>query len=154
MDVYKNKQLNKIKFSDIKKYKVEYGDILITPSSENKTDIGLSSIVDFYPKEFTLYSYHLNCIRVISTKINPFWLNFYFSSPFIKKYFYEVSQGITRYTLSKNDFESINVKYPCLDEQLKISKFLNLYDDSILFLIKKINVIEQKKTYYLKNLFF
>lgn len=100
-----------------------------------------------------VYSYHLNLIRLNNIIVFPPYISLQLKTTRIKKYFYNVSQGVTRYTLSKKDFMNIDIFFPDLNEQEKITYFLSKF--SILENhIKKIIVkLEQQKKFFINNFF-
>ena len=161
MDVFKNTSINNtIQLSESScteneyiKYNVKYGDILLTPSSEDKIDIGISSMIDIENTNNIVYSYHLNLIRFKSDLIFPKYIAYYLRTYPIKKYFYKVSQGATRYTLSKKDFELIPINYSSILEQTKIAKLFTLIDKQIDLLVHKLQLLEVKKKYLWKWLY-
>ena len=161
VDVYKNRfidnqqDLLKTTCSDqeFKKFMLQYGDILITPSSENKTDIGLTCMINFKPINL-VYSYHLNLMRFNLKIIEPLWISYYFYTNKSRKYFYKVSSGITRYTLNKNNLENFEITYPSIiDEQVKISTFLKLLDKQISLLENKLKLTETLSKFNIANFF-
>ena len=84
---------------------VHKGDVLFTPSSETKNDIGISAVVyEDIPE--TLYSYHL--LRLSFKKeLNLDFKCYLFNSEFVLKQFELLSQGLTRYTIGLNNFDEI-----------------------------------------------
>ena len=72
------------------------GDVLFTPSSETKDDIGHSTVVyDNLPN--TLYSYHLVRLR-FNREIDLDFKRYLFNNPSTLAYFTKRAQGITRMT--------------------------------------------------------
>ena len=88
---------------------VHKGDVLFTPSSETKNDIGISAVVyEDIPE--TLYSYHL--LRLSFKKeLNLDFKCYLFNSEFVLKQFELLSQGLTRYTIGLNNFDEIFTFY-------------------------------------------
>ncbi|WP_412032103.1 restriction endonuclease subunit S [Malacoplasma muris] len=137
---------------EYKKYKVEKGDILLTPSSEDKINIGLSSLININDTQYLLYSYHLNLLRV-NDRLHPLYISYQLRTERVKKYFYNVSQGVSRYTLSKSDFENLYIFIPSLPEQQKIAFFLSLIDKLINYFSENILLTKELKKTYLNKLF-
>ena len=111
---------------------VRKGDILFTPSSETPDDIGHSTVVlEDLPN--TLYSYHLVRLKLrenidIDLKFRGYFCNF----KEVLKQFEKLSTGVTRYTLSKKDFEEVEIILPIsLPEQRKIAEILETFDNAI-----------------------
>jgi type I restriction enzyme S subunit len=157
MDVYKNKIIDSsinfmsvtAKDSQLFSNQVEKGDVLFTPSSETPDDIGHSAVVTEDLPD-TLYSYHLMRFRLsdeFQNKINLHFRAFLFNSRYVLKQFENLSTGITRYTLTKEKFESVDVFFPeNINEQKKIAEILSSVDEEI----KKIDDLILK-TEELKN---
>lgn len=142
MDVYKNKIIDRsidfmsvsAKESQLISSQIEKGDILFTPSSETPDDIGHSAVVtEDLPN--TLYSYHLMRFRLsdkFQNKIDLDFRAFLFNSRYVLKQFENLSTGITRYTLTKEKFESVDVFFPeNINEQKKIAEILSSVDEEI-----------------------
>ena len=105
------------------------GDVLFTPSSETKKDIGISAVV-YEDLPNTLYSYHL--LRLSFKKeINIDFKCYLFNSFGVLNQFELLSQGLTRYTIGLNNFKEIFVSLPTLKEQQKIAEILSTVDEQI-----------------------
>ena len=140
MDVYRHRFIdNKINYMLVtandherEVSQVEKGDILFTPSSETPDDIGHSAVV-FDNLSNTLYSYHLVRLKIkkeisIDLKFRGYFCN----SRLILKHFEKLATGVTRFTLSKKDFEEAKVIFPkSIKEQKKIAEILNKVDKDI-----------------------
>ncbi len=140
MDVYKNRfiesSMNFMKVTanehEQNVSQVKKGDILFTPSSETPDDIGHSAVV-YEELPNTLQSYHLVRLRIekkhnICLKFRGYLCN----SRNTLKYFETLSTGVTRYTLSKKDFEKAEVIFPkAVKEQAEIADILLKADRDI-----------------------
>lgn len=161
VDVFHNVELrdgynfNNVSFTseEYKKYKVKWGDVLITPSSEDKIDIGLSSFINIKNTNFIVYSYHLNLIRFNLKMVYPLYMSFQLRTNRIKEYFFKVSQGISRYTLSRTDLLNIKLILPSILEQQKISHTLKLLDEIINDNSIKLNKLQNIKLSLLDQMF-
>lgn len=135
MDVYRSKTkkiFNNLNYSEtscksgqITENNLQKGDVLITPSSETREDIGHSTVVmeDFFNK---VYSYHLVRFRFNEqSKIILDFKPYLFNSKYLRNQFERYAQGVTRMTLKKDSIERCFVKIPTKKEQLLISNFLN-----------------------------
>lgn len=105
-------------------HQVRRGDILITPSSEESSDIGRSALVD---DDFsnTVYSYHLLRFSCTSRNVSPYFLSHVLNSTAALSQLSAVAQGTTRQTLSRGDIKDVCVGLPGIEEQLKIAAFLD-----------------------------
>ena len=135
MDVYtsKDKKITKsLKFmqvsandSQLIKNQIKKGDVLFTPSSETSDDIGHSAVI-YEEMPRTLYSYHL--VRLRFNEKDDLDLNykrFVFNNPRIMWHFSVRSKGITRMTLSLDDFNETKIWIPPKDDQRRISEILS-----------------------------
>ena len=119
------------------------GDVLFTPSSETKDDIGHSAVVyDNLPN--TLYSYHLVRLR-FNREIDINFKRYFFNNPSTLAYFTKRAQGITRMTLSLDDFNETPVLLPPLSEQKQIALKLSSIDSAIERIEKSILFSQQIK---------
>lgn len=105
------------------------GDILFTPSSETPSDIG-HSVVIFEDLEDCVYSYHLMRFRP-RIEIDILYSHYFCNVPEVLNQLSKLATGSTRFTISVKSFSSIKVKLPCIEEQIKISRFLSTIDDKI-----------------------
>lgn len=143
MDVYssKSKKIDSstvfmevsAKKSQIETFQISKGDVLFTPSSETKDDIGHSCVV-YEELNKTLYSYHLVRLKFNDKyKIDLDFKRFMFNNTKVLNQFTLKSKGVTRMTLSLDDFYSTKVFLPKFDDQKliarKLDNYLNLIDE-------------------------
>jgi len=130
----------------IMEYRLKKGDILFTPSSETRHDIGWSAVVtEDLPN--AVFSYHL-------AKFKPyqeFDLRF---SKYIGNNYHVLNQfsllcnGTTRYVLSRADFRSTLVILPPFHDQVQIGRFLDFKN----YQINKYIRIKKRQIELLKEL--
>lgn len=139
MDVYRNLYLNKsvpsmeVTASDIKinECDVRHGDIFITPSSETKEDIFISSVAKENIKN-TVYSYHIMRIRLKEKNFTTScFLNYVFRSQNFRKNMFKKVFGNTRQTIAKSEIEKLEVPVPSLEMQEKIVKILDKFTNYV-----------------------
>jgi type I restriction enzyme, S subunit len=107
----------------IKEHLVKKGDLIFTPSSETKEDIGVSALV-MENLENTSFSYHvlrLNFKKEISFLFKKYLCN----NNFVLNFFSACSQGTTRQTLGRFNFKSAKVILPPFAEQEAIAVYLD-----------------------------
>lgn len=161
MDVYTSKSkkiTSDIEFmqvtapdKQIESNQVKIGDILFTPSSETKDDIGHSAVVyEVLPN--TLYSYHLVRLR-FNREIDLDFKRYLFNNPSTLAFFTKRAQGITRMTLSLDDFNETPVLLPPLSEQKQIAIRLSDIDKSIEKVEKSILFSQQIKQELINKIF-
>lgn len=160
MDVYRNSLINsKIDFQivtakekEFKTYNLVEKDILFTPTSETPEDIARASVVEEDLLD-TVYSYHLVRTRLFNPEdFDKYYLSHLFNSFNVRKQLIVRASGITRYTLSKRDFETINISYHDKPEQEKIGYTLSLVDNNIEQTKKVIEKAEKLKKSMMQNL--
>ena len=113
------------------KNQLRKGDVLFTPSSETSDDIGHSAVV-FEELPETLHSYHL--VRLsFEEDIDLNFKRFIFNNPKILNNFSKLSKGVTRMTLSLEDFSNTELRIPTKHEQIIIAdKLLSILDNKFL----------------------
>src|SRR5699024_2788893 len=106
-----------------KQNKVNYKDILFTTSSEVPEETGMSSI--WLYKENNVYlnsfcfGFHVTC-----DDIEPIYLTRFLRSEKMRKQITILSQGSTRFNISKKEVMKLKIDVPNLEEQTKIVNFL------------------------------
>ena len=153
MDIYKNSLLDdSIKYqkvtasdSQLEKAKVNYGDVLFTPSSETPLDIGHSAVY-LGLGENIVHSYHTVKLGAFTHILNDRYKAYVFNSENCLRFFRERASGSTRYTLNLKDFEELHVSIPPLVEQERIAEILVSVDDVIENTQTQINKLSDLKT--------
>lgn len=154
VDVYKNEIIdNVIAFmeasatkSEINKFLLRKGDILITKDSESVDDIAVPAIVseDF---DNVLCGYHLAQIRV-EKELNADYLFRLFQSKQFNQNFEASASGMTRYGLSVYSIKNVLVPIPPQSEQNQIVKYLgyktSVIDDFIASRKKQIDLLREQ----------
>ena len=113
-----------------KQYKVEYGDILFTGSSETANEAGMSSAVTSLPnKKVYLNSFSFGLRLNKDIKIIPEFAKYLFRSQFIRKDIIKTASGVTRFNISKEKFKKILIPIPPLEIQQKIVKILDKFTE-------------------------
>lgn len=132
VDVYKNDFItNTIDFmeataseSEIKRFSLKLGDILITKDSESPNDIAIPAYVN-EKFEHVLCGYHLSILRNNTNKVYSKYLYRFFQLTGVRNYFETMAKGVTRYGLSLDAFKNIFVPIFDISEQKLISKYLD-----------------------------
>ena len=123
---------------DEKQNLVQYGDAFFTISSETPDEVAISSVL---------------LDKVDNTYLNSFCFGFRFDfnillPEFARYYFrstYKLSQGSTRFNLSKNKFLEMIINIPSIEEQKKIAGLLSVIDEEIENLKKQLELRKQQK---------
>ena len=153
MDVYNNLHRvidSKIEFmkvtakdSQIENSNIKKGDVLFTPTSETREDIGISAVVtEDLPN--TLFSYHLLRLR-FNKEIDLNFKRYMFNNPLVLQQFSKIAQGATRFILTREDFLKVKLPLPSKDQQVKIASILQEVNSTIDETDRIINKVEKIK---------
>lgn len=134
VDVYNNKKfiLGKKDYmivsaprAKVIEHQVRVGDMIFTPSSETKEDIGVSAvIIENLPN--TAYSYHVLRFRFFNEdEVNINYRKYLCNNRYVGQYFTTRSTGTIRQTLSRLDFKDCFVILPPISEQKAIADILD-----------------------------
>ena len=135
--------------------KLQYGDVLVTMSSETPDEVGYTAVVtnknipECYLNSFC-FIYRLFDNESIDAK----FLIYLFSSDVYRTAVVRIAQGITRFNISKTKFKEIELAIPeNKNEQIKIAETLSAIDKQIEEYDKKIKALEQHKKGLMQQLF-
>lgn len=110
--------------SEIARFKLYKGDVLITKDSESSTDIAIAAmVVEDVPD--LVCGYHLAMIRTDREQLDPAFLYWQFLSDQVREQYYPLANGITRFALGHGDITGGNFVVPPLPEQRAIAAFLD-----------------------------
>jgi type I restriction enzyme S subunit len=126
VDVYKNDYItNDLEFmnatateTEIEKFTVQKGDVIITKDSEEATDIAVPTFVK-EDLENVVCGYHLALIRANENEILSEYLFRKFQSSELKAYFAIEATGVTRVGLSMGEITGAKISYPNSTEEQK-----------------------------------
>ena len=148
MDVYANDYVTSARIdfmpataspSEIERFALHAGDVVITKDSETPDDIGVPAVV-VEDIDGLVCGYHLALIRP-KANVNSIFLAKQLASAPIVSYFAANATGSTRFGLSIGAIEKLDVPTPPPDEQAKIAEVLSTVD----------RAIEQTKALIAKN---
>jgi type I restriction enzyme S subunit len=109
---------------EIKKFRLEVGDVVITKDSEEWSDIAIPALVVKTAHDLVC-GYHLAIVRPeIRKLLGPFLLRL-FQACAVNQQFQIAATGVTRYGLPKSAIGEAWLPIPPTDEQLAIANFLN-----------------------------
>lgn len=135
--------------------KLQYGDVLVTMSSETPDEVGYTAVVtnknipECYLNSFC-FIYRLFDNESIDAK----FLIYLFSSDVYRTAVVRIAQGITRFNISKTKFKEIELVIPeNKNEQIKIAETLSSVDKQIAEYDKKIKALELHKKGLMQQLF-
>lgn len=126
VDVYKNDYItNDLEFmnatateTEIEKFTIQKGDVIITKDSEEATDIAVPTFVK-EDLENVVCGYHLALIRANENEILNEYLFRKFQSSELKAYFAIEATGVTRVGLSMSEIKGVKISYPKYMEEQK-----------------------------------
>lgn len=138
LDVYTNEyitsQLNFMEgsasTSEVERFGLNCGDVVITKDSETPDDIGIPSVVA-EAIDNLVCGYHLALIRPDTDKLNSVYLAKQLSTSRVARYFALYASGSTRYGLPISVIESLSIPTPPKPEQTKIAEILLTMDRAI-----------------------
>lgn len=116
--------LGSAKASEITKFALLAGDVIITKDSETPDDIAVPALVE-PSAEGIVCGYHLAILRPRPSEIfGPFLFWALLSKP-TREAFGNAAQGVTRYGLKSNSLGSVSILVPDLDTQKAIATYLD-----------------------------
>lgn len=158
-DVYYNTRITRdiqfmkatAKQSEINKYIIKKGDVIITKDSETPGDIAVPALVseDF---KGVVCGYHLAIVRPNQELVDGAFLNYLFSTPKTRYYFFTLATGATRFGLSIGGIKKARFNLPPTREQQKIASVLSTADKEIETLQQKLEFLKQEKKALMQQL--
>ncbi|MFZ3403288.1 restriction endonuclease subunit S [Aeromonas salmonicida] len=158
-DVYYNHQITRnITFmkasatkSEIAKYTLLQGDVIITKDSETPGDIAVPALVSEDLKG-VVCGYHLAIVRPNIEFLNGAFLNYLFSMQSTRYYFFTLATGATRFGLSVGGINRAHFRVPEVAEQQKIAAVLSIADQEITALQQKLAALKKEKKALMQQL--
>lgn len=155
-DVYKNDKITeRITFmratasiDEIRRFKLNVGDVIITKDSETWNDIAVPALVEYEAPDL-ICGYHLAILRPFIDLISGGYLFRALQSQGVESQYYVSANGVTRYGLSHEAIKSVLIPVPPLPEQSAIVRYLDYMDQRIRRYIhakqKLIKLLEEQK---------
>jgi type I restriction enzyme S subunit len=122
--------------SEIDRFRLRVGDVILTKDSEDRHDIGVPAYVRFTAPDLVC-GYHLSMVRAKPASARGDFLFWALQAKPVREAFSNASYGITRYGLSLGGMKSVRVPLPDLDAQKAIADFLDRETARIDRLIEK-----------------
>lgn len=154
-DVYKNEYIDgRLEFmqasatdAEIKKFKVDINDVIVTKDSETPDDIAVPACIA-EEVEGLVCGYHLTQIKPID--LHGRYLFRLFQSKGFNAQFVVSANGVTRFGLPQHAIANAFTPLPTLEEQKTIARFLDFKTAQIDALIEKkktlLNKLAEKRT--------
>jgi type I restriction enzyme S subunit len=138
MDVYSNTYVSReLDFmegsaspSEIERFTLMRGDVVITKDSETPDDIGIPAIIGDDIEDLVC-GYHLALIRPEPGEVDSVFLGKQLATPRAARFFGQRATGSTRYGLPISAIVSITIPTPPRTEQEKIAQVLMAVDHAI-----------------------
>lgn len=109
--------------SEIERFRLRKGDVVITKDSEDAKDIGVAAcVVD--PSDNLVCGYHLAIVRPLEGLIDGVLLRAIFSTQSTRRQLFVQANGVTRFGLPVKAIESLDVAIPTLDTQRRLTGLL------------------------------
>lgn len=158
-DVYHHKEIGSemdfmeatAKESDIKKFQLEKGDVIITKDSEAWDDICVPTYVS-ETIEDVICGYHLAHIKPYSSKIEGKYLYYMLKTRAVSHHFHTEAEGVTRYGISKGSIKEAPVFLPSKDKQKEIIEAIEQETEAIDEIIQRIETAVEKLRDYRSTL--
>ena len=135
--------------SDLKKWKLEYGDLCILEGGDRE-DVGRTAVFQNNPK-LCVHQNHIFRIRLNKKKFNPFFVSTFLNSDYMQEIFFnetKATSGIS--SINKTQLSRIKIPIVEIEKQnqfekiyLKINNLKNMYnnDTSIVELMPSLSTI-------------
>ncbi|KHE91795.1 MAG: restriction endonuclease subunit S [Candidatus Scalindua rubra] len=151
LDVYNNSKIDSsLDFmvataskSDIKRFTLKRGDVVITKDSEDPFDIGIPALIN-EDIDGLVCGYHLTIIQSDQERLLGNYLYYALEADRSKHQFTLASNGVTRFGLTQQGTKNLKICVPSLDEQKKIADFLDYKTQQIDQLIEKKKALIEK----------
>jgi type I restriction enzyme S subunit len=139
------------KQSEIDKFTLEVDDVIITKDSETPGDIAVPALVS-EDLNGVVCGYHLAIVRTDKQQADGAFINYLFSMPKTRYYFFTLATGATRFGLSIGGINKAHFCLPPLSEQQKIASVLTAADKEIEVLEAKLSHFKQEKKALMQQL--
>lgn len=140
------KNLDYVKITeDDKQNKVKYGDIFFTVSSETPNEVGMASVILDEVDELYLNSFCFGFRLFDFNTLIPEFSSYLLRADTFRAKIYKLSQGATRFNLSKNNLMKLSITLPSKEEQTAIAEVLQTADKEIELLKAKAKQLKEQK---------
>ena len=128
---------------------IKYGDVLITSSSENKEEVGMSSAVTFVSDEpIYINSFSFGIRFNEDVELIPEFTKYLFRSFGLRKQIEKTASGVTRYNISKVAFKKIKVPLIPKEIQEKIVQILDKMTEYVTELTSELTSRKKQYSFY------
>ena len=113
----------------MKRFLVEYGDILFQRSSETFEDIGRANVYLDKEHPATFGGFVIRGKKI--SEYNPMFFRYLLCTPNARKQTVRMGAGAQHYNIGQDGLGKISLYFPTIQEQQKIAGFLSAIDDRI-----------------------
>ena len=106
---------------------LQRGDVLLTGSSENTEEVGLTAVVTAGFNEPVYLNSFSICLRWHEPAFEPGYTKYLFASTSVRAQIRRCASGVTRFNLSKKRLEGVRVPVPPLEVQREIVRILDQF---------------------------
>ena len=138
------------KDDDLKEFGVNYGDILFQRSSETLEDVGRANV--YLDDKTALFGGFVIRGKKIGD-YNPLFFRYLLSSPNVRKSIIVKGAGAQHFNISQDGLSKVLLNVPSIQEQEKISQFINYIDERIDTQNKIIEDLKKLKVAIIENIF-
>lgn len=161
-DVYKNYELPRTGSGlanaspeDRETYSVQYGDIFFTRTSETAEEVGFSAVCMSTIENATFSGFVIRLRPyIVDSVIQTNFAKYYFRSPHIRNYLVKEMNIVTRVSLSQSLLRDMSVTVPPIDEQDRISHYLDDKCEQIDSVIREKTALIDDLEAYKKSLIY
>ncbi len=125
--------------------RVKYGDIFFTVSSETPDEVGMASVMLDEIDELYLNSFCFGFRLIDFNTLVPEFSSYFLRAKTFRTEINKLSQGATRFNLSKNNLMKLNIILPPIEEQTSIAQVLQAADKEINLLKAKVEKLKEQK---------
>ena len=135
-----------------KQNKAQYGDIFFTVSSETPDEVGMASVLLEHIDELYLNSFCFGFRLHDFKTLVPQFSSYFLRADAFREEIYKLSQGATRFNLSKTNLMKLIVILPPIEEQIAIAQVLQAADKEIQLLKTKTEKLKEQKKWLMQVL--
>lgn len=133
-----------------KRFSVEYGDVIFQRSSETAEEAGSANVyLDSRPSVFGGF--------VIRGKqkadYHPQFMKMALRSPKVRRQIVRLAQGAQHVNIGQEQLSSVEIKFPCLEEQKKIAELISDFEHKELVLVQKLDALKRLKQAFMQQMF-
>jgi hypothetical protein len=137
--------------TEIERFGLSVGDVIITKDSETPDDIGVPAVIDTTATDLVC-GYHLALVRPKAHEIDPTFLAKQLGDARIVRYFGQQANGSTRYGLSTGSIAGTRLRLPELSQQQAVSRIIRLLDGTVAKTAAAIAKLRQVRVGLLRDL--